>query len=270
MIDKKISISEQVADLSVHAQLVFTWSIPHTDDVGLLPASHRTLKALIVPMWDSVLLAEFTTYVDEIVSAGLWQEIEYKDKSFFHVVKFKEHQTLRRDRQPNTFLEIESQKKPQDTWQALDDLCHTIGIPVTDSGMSDDSNGLTEEKVSKEKVSKEKRKKNSLNVSKADYGSSILNHWNEQKIIVHKKFTKDAEKEVSKLFAEEVEVEDIKNAITTYSTVYHGKEYWWTHKWNLYEFLKRGLKQFDGKSPEDYAKDNRSSFESEGGSTDRI
>ena len=49
MIDKKISVSEQVANLPIEAQLLFTWMIPHADDVGLLPYSARTIKALVIP-----------------------------------------------------------------------------------------------------------------------------------------------------------------------------------------------------------------------------
>ena len=45
MLDKKISVSEQVAKLSLEAQLIFTWAIPHTDDAGMLPHSNMTLKA---------------------------------------------------------------------------------------------------------------------------------------------------------------------------------------------------------------------------------
>lgn len=54
MIDKRISVSEQVANLPLKAQLLFTWMIPHADDVGLLPYSARTIKALVVPMVDAI------------------------------------------------------------------------------------------------------------------------------------------------------------------------------------------------------------------------
>ena len=90
---------------------------------------------------------------------------------------------------------------------------------------------------------------------------NVLVVWNEQKIITHKELSKDADKEIEKLFdncssaecADEL-LSRLKDSIVVFGKVYHGEEYWWSHKCNLYEFLKRGFKQFDGKKPEDYLK----------------
>ena len=140
MIDKKISVSEQVANLPVEAQLIFTWSIPHTDDLGLLPHSPRTLKAMVVPMWDMTVEA-FGFHLENIVKEGLYQVYTHTDGiKYLRVTKFAHHQTLKKDRNPNTLLnEIKS-------WDEVE----ALGFHVEDNG------NPREEKRSKEKQSKEK------------------------------------------------------------------------------------------------------------------
>jgi DNA-binding Lrp family transcriptional regulator len=80
---------------------------------------------------------------------------------------------------------------------------------------------------------------------------NILSLWNEQKIIVHSKLTKDAGNQL-RIELKSYSVEEIEAMIKLYGKVLHGKEYYWSHKWNLYEFLKRGLKSFNGKTEADF------------------
>lgn len=121
MIDKKISVSEQVANLTYKAQLLFTWSIPHSDDVGLLPGSLKTLKALLVPMWE-IQFDEFTKLVGEILEQKLWKPFEYDGQTYFYITKFADHQILKKDRQPHTILNIELSEKTKDSWKLLEDI----------------------------------------------------------------------------------------------------------------------------------------------------
>lgn len=103
MLDKKISVSEQVAELPLVAQLIFTWSIPHADDLGLLPSKLRTLKAMLIPMLD-VTVEDFGNHVETILSAGLWEVFESDGEKYFKLARFADHQTLKKDRKPNTLL----------------------------------------------------------------------------------------------------------------------------------------------------------------------
>ena len=104
MIDKKISVSEQVADLPIEAQLIFTWSIPHSDDLGLLPRSARTLKAMVVPMLDMT-VEDFGNHLEAIVRQGLYSVYQHTDGTeWLRVTKFSQHQTLKKDRKPQTNL----------------------------------------------------------------------------------------------------------------------------------------------------------------------
>lgn len=136
MINKKISVSEQVANLSHDAQLVFSWSIPHADDLGLLPSSARTLRAMIVPMWD-VEISSFEVLIEQIVREGLWESFEYKGQKYYRIQKFLEHQTLKKDRKPVTYL-IDI-----DSWDEVEDL----GFQMEDDG-----------NPSKEKIREDKRR----------------------------------------------------------------------------------------------------------------
>lgn len=99
MIDKKISVSEQVADLSTEAQLLFTWMIPHTDDAGLLPISPRSIKGLVVPMKDWT-VETIGIHLETIHKAGLIDEFEWEGDRFWHITNFLQHQSLKRDRKP--------------------------------------------------------------------------------------------------------------------------------------------------------------------------
>jgi len=104
MIDKKISVSEQVSVLPVEAQLIYTWSIPHADDLGLLPYHTRTLRALIVPLLD-ITQSTFDSHLESIVKAGLFEVYTEGESRFLKITKFLKHQTLKKDRKPNTYLD---------------------------------------------------------------------------------------------------------------------------------------------------------------------
>lgn len=123
MIDKKISVSEQVADLPLKAQIIYTWSIPHADDLGLLPYSHKTLRAIVVPLMD-ITLEEFGIQMESIVRQGLMQVFEYEDQRYYQILNFHKHQTLKKDRKPVTLL------GKIDDWTELED----IGIHLEDTG----------------------------------------------------------------------------------------------------------------------------------------
>jgi hypothetical protein len=149
MIDKKISHSEQVANLGIKAQLLFTWSIPHADDIGLLPGSLPTLKAMIVPMWpDSQ--ADFNGVVHEILVQKLWIPFEFMGDAYFKIPGFGTHQTLKKDRQPQTLLKIKPNRDPKKTWEALE----AIGFQVEDDGFQSE----LEVKGSEGKKSKDNRR----------------------------------------------------------------------------------------------------------------
>ena len=122
MLDKKISVSDQVNCLSTEAQLLFTWGIPHADDFGLLPHNANTLKAIIFPMKD-IDTKKFNNWIKELLNQGLWGVINYEEKQYFKIIKFSEHQTLKKDRQPTSYINIKVDEEPKKTW-------HKIGLEL--------------------------------------------------------------------------------------------------------------------------------------------
>jgi hypothetical protein len=96
--------------------------------------------------------------------------------------------------------------------------------------------------------------KNRVNVNKStqtilnntkQYNTNILmvfNHWNKLNIIVHKELN-GHEPTISKILKTH-SPEEINQAITTYSEVLNGEQYFFKYKWTLKEFLIRGLEKF--------------------------
>lgn len=153
MLDKKISVSEQVYKLADKGQIIFTWGVLHADDVGLLPHSLHTLKATVVPLME-VSMDEFKKLVDEIVAVGLWREFEHGGEKYYQILNFSKHQTLKKDRQPTTILKhFTHSKSTNESWENLFTL---VGFQMEDNGFQMD----TEEKGREDKRSKKKSEKN--------------------------------------------------------------------------------------------------------------
>lgn len=135
LLDRKISVSDQVSNLPLEAQLIFTWSICHADDVGLLPSSLKTLKATIVPMME-ISLETFAFQVEKILAQGLWIPFSYLDHTYYRIVKFNQSQTLKKDRQPMSILPIKLEEKPIKSWEKLQKLLNLedVGFQAEDNG----------------------------------------------------------------------------------------------------------------------------------------
>ena len=91
MLNKSISVSEQVNELSDFAALLFTWLIPHTDDYGVIPGSSRKIRALVVPMRKQT-DKQVEDALNEIQRAGLIWRYEYCKNEYLQFCKFDEHQ----------------------------------------------------------------------------------------------------------------------------------------------------------------------------------
>lgn len=89
--------------------------------------------------------------------------------------------------------------------------------------------------------------------------NEILDYWNSKKITVHRKLPPAVSTELNML-GKYYDMQDMKEFIDFYATILeigvpeHQQIYFWTYKWNLYEFLKRGIKKFDGQEVDNYKK----------------
>src|SRR3990167_6891037 len=120
MLDKKISVSEQVASLTTHGQLLFSWMIAHADDIGLLPFSPRSIKGLVIPMNDDFTVESIGVLLESMKKVGLVKVFEWEGDKFHCLISFSNHQTLKRDRKPITIA------KNLNDWNTVESIRKTL------------------------------------------------------------------------------------------------------------------------------------------------
>lgn len=87
----------------------------------------------------------------------------------------------------------------------------------------------------------------------------IYEYWQSKKIVVHKRMTSDIEDGIV-LALKKYEVDEIKSTMDFYAKILEpgvdedNKKYYWSYKWNLLEFLQRGIKKFYDKDVESDSK----------------
>gem|GEM_PF-1304567 len=85
--------SEQLAECSPSARLLFVGLWCFCDDGGVHPASTRRLKMEIFPA-DEITDKAVKTLVAELIRAGLLAEFEHKGETFWHVTGWDKHQRI--------------------------------------------------------------------------------------------------------------------------------------------------------------------------------
>lgn len=98
----KISLSEQVDQLSDQAAMLFTWMIPHADDFGRLPGSVKKLAGMVVPLrrgrpgWSyediEGYLFEMESTTDETGTPLIARYQAENGITVIQLIKFDEHQ----------------------------------------------------------------------------------------------------------------------------------------------------------------------------------
>jgi hypothetical protein len=90
----------------------------------------------------------------------------------------------------------------------------------------------------------------------------LVDYWNSKAIVICRKYTADIDYEIIKSF-KTYTLEELKALIDFYATILEkgtpedDKIYYWTHQWNLWEFLRRGVKKFDGQELSNYKRRQR-------------
>ena len=107
------------------------------------------------------------------------------------------------------------------------------GVPLLDTPRQQIvNNPLPQDRLGKDRLGKDK-----------DIVLSLFEFWNHQGTINHKKLTAKMETKIRSAL-KDYSSEDIKKAISNYSTVLKDDKYFWTYKWTLDEFMARGLTKF--------------------------
>ena len=72
----------------------------------------------------------------------------------------------------------------------------------------------------------------------------VFDYWNKKEIIIHKKLD-DATKSKIEAKLKDYSRDEILGAINNYAFILHNpKDYWFSYKWTLKDFLQRGLEKF--------------------------
>jgi len=70
-----------------------------------------------------------------------------------------------------------------------------------------------------------------------EYIYTLFSFWNEQGIIKHRKMNQQMESHINARL-KDYSVDELKKAISNYSTILKSDDYYWTHKWSLQDFMK--------------------------------
>lgn len=90
MLAKTISIDKEVNDLSLKAQLIYTWSIAFLDDYGLLTNNFGDIKYLIFPRNSHITEEDIKIAFEEIVKQRLIKSLE----DCFYFRGFEKHNNI--------------------------------------------------------------------------------------------------------------------------------------------------------------------------------
>jgi hypothetical protein len=112
-------------------------------------------------------------------------------------------------------------------------------IITGNNGITTGKKGITTGDNPQSRVDKSRKEKEIYKEKERE----IFNYWNQQNIIVHQKLVNDVRSVIVRTLRS-YSVEEVKSAISNYSAIVHGEEYFFNYKWTLKDFLKRGLEKF--------------------------
>lgn len=100
MLSKSISQSLQVDSLSLQAQLLFTWMIPHADDEGRMNGTPRWVKGTVVPLKSNRNWSErsIELYLLEMAGVKLIYYWYQGGNRYLQFPTWREYQTIQTDR----------------------------------------------------------------------------------------------------------------------------------------------------------------------------
>jgi len=138
LIHKKICMSGQVHMLSDDTcRLLYTWLLTHLDVEGRFYGDPQTVKSLVFPRRTDITTKQVDKYLNELQERWLIERYATQDDQYLWAPTWSVHQSLRRDREPPSFL-------PEPPSLQLDGKSDTKMTPKGGS------------KLSKDKLSKDK------------------------------------------------------------------------------------------------------------------
>jgi hypothetical protein len=213
-----IATSENLNACSVEAQMLFIRLITKADDYGLFEARPAIVRAYCYPLLlDKVSEADIRKWLSELERNNLVRLYEHDGIDYMTLVNWERHQRIRNQHSkypaPNGNLR-----------QPAADCCGVLQVAA-----QSESNPIQSNLES--------------NIYTVDSVSRIFDHWNEQKIIRHRKLTEKQRGRIKTALATYSE-QEIVDAISIYAEILHSDDYRWTYTWALEDFVQRGLSKF--------------------------
>jgi len=136
----------------------------------------------------------------------------------------------------NGIVVINNWKRYQSDYERQKSYRGELHNKVTSRGNT--SKGFTVDKRRKDIDKKYKRKEYESIYKK------VFDHWNAADIIKHKYLTDLFYGDINTRLDYGYTLEEICQAITNYAYILNGRQFFWSHRWTLQEFVRRGLDKF--------------------------
>ena len=213
MLSKDISLDEKVDLLSDDTcRLLFTWLIPHLDVEGRMYGDARLFKAIVAPRRPYT-LKKVEKCLTEMEKFGLITRYSFNGNTYLESPNFEKHQPgLQKNKEAKSKLP----SRNDETSRVKPELRQSYAEPT---------------------LSQVKEKRREVKEKRSIY-TDLLEMWNEQRIIRHKKMTKDIKPAINAALLDHSR-EEIEQAIKNYAVIVNGGEYYLDHRWTLSEFLSR-------------------------------
>lgn len=163
MLSSRISLSRKINAVSDRAALLYTWIIPHLDELGLMEADPEIVRAQVVPLRKSFTPKVVSECLDELEGAGAIVRYETNGSIYLNYPDFFNHQSLKKDRIPKS-------EYPLPPW---------IRVGVDDAGKPNiilDSTGFQRKAKEKRREEKGREGKGKRNPADSAAPSTYLNY----------------------------------------------------------------------------------------------
>jgi len=207
IIKESIWTSPNLNELSDLAERHFYRILLLPDDFGCCEVTAVVVKGRCYPRKPNVSESDIEQWQEELEKQGLIIRWSDGGRQYAIFPSFGKHQRIRSLHQRRT------PEPPDDVMNKLDDTCRQMS--------ADDR----------------------LNPNPNPNPNLILDHWNQQNIIVHKKLADDVRSVIVRTLRS-YSVEEVKSAISNYAEILQGPQYFFKYKWTLKDFLKRGIEKF--------------------------
>jgi len=224
ILSNKICSDKKINSISEGAENLFYRLLTQTDDAGRYYGEPDLIKGFCYPRRNNISVEIIKKRLAELQKVGLIILYKVNEEIYLYFPNFSKYQKLRSDIKPK----IEFPEPVTNSIQSVTDSKQIV------------SNSSIEDKISKDKI----REDNNI--------YTILEHWNSKNIKnLSKKETKVREKTIKKLrvWLKDYSLDEIIEAINNYAIIISNPDkFFFTYKWQLWEFLDRGLVNFLSKN----------------------